>query len=515
VLPAKRKKSAAEGDLDVTEKALKADVQELADLHRDCMRKAEDFEAETKSRGEELKALATAKKVIEDATGGAAKMSYGLDQTSFLQRSRISSAADLQRYEAVRLIRDLARKQNSRSLAQLASRMVTAMHSSSSNDPFAKVTGLISDMLEKLEAEAAEDATEKAFCDKELSETETKKADKDAEIEKLTTKIDQMSAKSAKLKEQVGILQKELADLAKATAEMNKLRTEENAQYVSNKADMEQGLNGVKLALKVLRDYYASDDKAHASSDGAGAGIIGLLEVCESDFSKDLAEIVSTEETAQAAYDKETKENEIEKATKEQDVKYKNQESVSLDKAVAEANSDRSGVQEELDAVMEYYAKIKERCIAKAETYEEKKARREAELDGLKQALDILENQAALIQTKGSRSLLKRKSKLDINQKVYIENAPVLGDGAGDGALGNCREFTDAHVANPAAPTVKVCGTGIKTTVFLRGRCQGYYEHSVTIGKCNTGAPPSTCDVFSPANKAAFGHYQSYKIEQC
>jgi predicted RNase H-like nuclease (RuvC/YqgF family) len=370
-------------------------------------------------------------------------------------------------------------------------------------------------MLEKLQKEAAEDATEKAYCDKEMSETETKKSDKEAEIEKLTTEIDQKSAKSAKLKEQVATLQKELAELAKAQAEMDKLRKEEHDLYVTNKAEMEQGVQGVKLALKVLRDYYSGDDKAHASSEGAGAGIIGLLEVCESDFSKDLAEIVSQEETAQAAYDKETKENQIEKATKDQDVKYKNQESTALDKAVAEAKSDRSGVQEELDAVMEYYAKLKERCVAKAETYEERKARREAELDGLKQALDILNNQAALIQTKKSRSLLKRKSKLDINQKVYIENAPVLGDGAGDGALGVCKEFTDAHVANPAAPTFKVCGTGIKATAFLRGRCEGYYEHSVTIGKCNKGDPPSTCDVFSPAMQKTFGHYQSYKIEQC
>merc|ERR1719174_1532266 len=171
--------------------------------------------------------------------------------------------------------------------------------------------------------------------------------------------------------------------------------------------------------------------------------------------------------------------------TKEQDVKYKNREAVSLDKAVAEASSDRSGVQEELDAVLEYYSKIKERCVAKAETYEERKARREAELAGLKEALDILENQAALIQTRSTRSSLKRKSKLDINQKVYVENAPVLGDGAGEGALNVCKEFTDAHVANTAAPTVKVCGTGIKATVFLRGRCVGCYEHSVTIGKCN------------------------------
>merc|ERR1719310_158667 len=93
-----------------------------------------------------------------------------------------------------------------------------------------------------------------------------------------------------------------------------------------------------------------------------------------------------------------TKENEITKATKDQDVKYKTQESKALDKAIAEATSDRATVQEELDAVMEYYKGLKERCIAKPEPYEERVKRREAEIAGLKEALAILEGEAALIQ---------------------------------------------------------------------------------------------------------------------
>merc|ERR1719321_2191629 len=122
-----------------------------------------------------------------------------------------------------------------------------------------------------------------------------------------------MTAKSSQLKKQVAALQNTLAQLASSQAEMDKLRQEEHTAYVSNKADMEQGLEGVKTALKILREYYASDDKAHNAAEGAGSGVIGLLEVCESDFSKDLAGIVSTEETAQASYDRATKENEIEK----------------------------------------------------------------------------------------------------------------------------------------------------------------------------------------------------------
>merc|ERR1719379_2809516 len=161
---------------------------------------------------------------------------------------------------------------------------------------------------------------------------------------------------------------------------------------------MKQGVKGVQLALKVLNEYYAKEDKSHGSADGAGSGIIGLLEVCESDFSKGLAEMIAAEESAVAEYEKTTKENEITKATKEQDAKYKTKEAKGLDKETAEATADRSGVQEELDAVMEYYKGIKERCVAKAETYEERVKRRTAEIAGLKEALSILSGEAVLLQ---------------------------------------------------------------------------------------------------------------------
>merc|ERR550539_1524868 len=98
-------KATAEGDLGVTSKDLAGDIKELAGLHHNCMTKAEEFEAETKSRGEELKALATAKKIIKEATGAA------LDQTSFLQVSKLSTRADLANFEVVRLVRDLAKKE--------------------------------------------------------------------------------------------------------------------------------------------------------------------------------------------------------------------------------------------------------------------------------------------------------------------------------------------------------------------------------------------------------------------
>merc|ERR1711878_259616 len=78
-------KATAEGDLAVTSKDLAADTAALADLHKDCLGKAQDFEAATKSRTEELEALAEAKKVLGETTGGADTITYGLTQVSFLQ----------------------------------------------------------------------------------------------------------------------------------------------------------------------------------------------------------------------------------------------------------------------------------------------------------------------------------------------------------------------------------------------------------------------------------------------
>merc|ERR1719420_1892155 len=111
--------------------------------------------------------------------------------------------------------------------------------------------------------------------------------------------------------------------------------------------------------------------------------------------------------------------------------------------------------------------------------------------------------------------VVDQRANLDINQKVYIESQPGLGDGAGEGILNECQAFAEQHVSNPSAPEVKVCGTGIKATFYLRGRCEGYYEHQKTVGKCDTGMASDTCDSWSPAQDARFGAYQSYKIEPC
>merc|ERR1712156_1378950 len=141
------------------------------------------------------------------------------------------------------------------------------------------------------------------------------------------------------LKEEVAAIQNQLAELAKSQASMDKLRGEEKAAFVASKAELEKGITGLKLALKILNEYYGSD-QAHAAAEGAASGITGLLEVCEADFSKNLAQITSDEELAASQYEQASKDNEIEKNAAEQDVNYKSKESNDLDKTSGELSAE-------------------------------------------------------------------------------------------------------------------------------------------------------------------------------
>jgi len=404
----------AEGDLALTGKDLADAKAALETANRNCMQVASDHEATAAARAVELKTIADAKQLLEGSTAGAAAQTYSLLQL----RSRLHSHADLAKAEVETIVRRLAQEHHSAALAQLASRISAVMRfgASTGEDPFAKVKGLIADMVAKLESEAGAEATEKAYCDEQMAKTQAKKEELEADLSKLSAKIGKAAAASAGLKEDVKELQAELAALARQQAEMGKIRQETHADYVQAKADLEQGLAGVRKALVLLRDHYGGSallqgetnfaalmqqparPEIHSKATGAGRSIIGILEVVESDFAKNLAAEETQEDDAQSAYEKQTQENSVTKTMKDQDLKYSTQEFKSLDKSVAEMASDRETTDTELSAVLEYFARIKDRCIAKPEAYEERKGRRAAEIAGLKEALSILEDETALVQ---------------------------------------------------------------------------------------------------------------------
>jgi chromosome segregation ATPase len=407
---AEEAKAVAEGELETASKNLSDDETHLKDLQQECMTSAEEDTESKTSRAEELEALGTAKKILEEKTGAASDRAY-----SFIQIGTVSKAGTKTKevkQHVLDLLQSLAKKNNDKQLSLLAQRIQSA--AMLGEDPFAKIKGLISEMIEKLEAEAAKEAAHKAFCDKELSETKAKKEDKETELDDLSTKIDKATSKIAKLKEEVATLSKELGEIAAAQKKATEMRNEQAAAWASAKADYEQGLEGVGMALQVLRDYYAEKDESfiqgdkaaflqgtmglgankHSKATGASTGIIGMLEVVESDFSKLLSEGNAAEAMAVEEYEKLTQDNAIATTEKETAVKYKTKDSKETEAMLAGLKEDKEVASKEYSAIMDYWEQLQPMCIAKPEPYAERKKRREAEIAGLKEALTILEEEA-------------------------------------------------------------------------------------------------------------------------
>jgi len=337
----------------------------------------------------------------------------------------------------VTLVQRLAEQQKSASLKQLASRISAVMKyglkgGDDAADPFVKIKGMLSEMIKKLSREQRSDGTEQEYCNKEMKKTKANREELTDDSEGLKAKIDQAAAASTKLKSQVKDLQYELLTLEKLTKEMSSARNDAHKVFETDKDDLSQGLNAIRSAIHVLRDYYAqdkedesllqtqtatedsdSDSESDGDSDvmsqpkppqkfeksgGAGQGIIGTLEVVESDLAKNMAELQTEEDDAQTAYQKEVQQGKVSKAEKDQDVTYNIREYTSLDKSVADLSSDLASTNEELAAVNEYFAKVKDRCVAKPDKYEDRKARREQQIKGLEEAKSIILSEGAFLQ---------------------------------------------------------------------------------------------------------------------
>jgi len=127
--------------------------------------------------------------------------------------------------------------------------------------------------------------------------------------------------------------------------------------------------------------------------------IISILETSAEDFSRMSTQLETDESEAIASFEKMMEESKASAAAKSDSIKEAETEIKVLDVTLEADSEDLKMTNKELDAVMEYVEKLKPQCDVKVLTYEEKKAKREAEIEGLKEALQILDS-PALVQTK-------------------------------------------------------------------------------------------------------------------
>jgi len=376
-------KASAEEQLATTKKTLADDEKYVEELKQSCSMKAQEWATRQKDAAGELAAIAKAKEVLESGV----KVFL---QVSTKAKAHATDASDEKRARLMAVLAKLEESDKSYFFMQVKSE--------AQGGPFDKVKGLIESMIMRLEKQAAEEAEAKAFCDTETEKSKAKQAELTATSDKSQVRIEKATATIAELKEQIKTLQAQMAEMDAAQAEATSLRNKEHEEYMKSSKDYKDSAEAVAGAIAVLQEYYSSGSfvQAKQAPELGGAKtdiadtIMSMLEVAESDFTSLLAEAEASEKAAQSSYDKLAEQNTVTKAANTEEIKGKEAKVKSEETALLNYKEDFATTGKELDAVLSYLDKLKPQCETKVMTYAERVAKREAEIEGLKEALEIL-----------------------------------------------------------------------------------------------------------------------------
>jgi len=404
----------ANGNLGETQKSKAADEEYAATLKGECDSTAAAWSQRQKSATEEMGAIDKASEILTSGVKAFVQVASKTRRWSPDDADEDDSTTRT-RSKVVEVLKQLSREHHSYAFAQLASM--------ASSDPFVKIRGLIEDMIGKLVKEAQEEATHEAFCQEEMGKSSKSREQKTMKMEKYAVRMDEAESTIASLDEGVKNLEAEVAEIDKAQSEATKIRTAEHAEYAKASKDFKDSAEAVARAIEVLKNYYESASllqvgssiKARQPDFGGAKGdtastIISVLEMSEEDFTTLLAETEATEDEAAKAFKKLTDENKVSKASKGAESKAKASEGKSLRSQLEHHKEDHASVSTELDAVLAYIDKLKPECESKAMSYEEKKAAREAEIEGLKEALNILSGDGLALAQTGHRLRVARRA---------------------------------------------------------------------------------------------------------
>jgi len=328
-------------------------------------------------------------------------------------------AQGLARRKAIALVKST----RSPGLVLLALRAQTRVKSQArvqTRDPFDKVKDMIQQMLERLLRAQNEEAEHHSWCETETAKSEKSRHKQEKEIRRLQDRIDGWNADIETLGDDLSQLSIDLSDMAQALVEATTARNEERAAAKVAIKEFHDAQGLIKNALTVLQEFYGkagglggSEDPAallqgqshgkqappvpggaYKSKDRAASGVIGILEVAVQDFHEQEKEATMQESAAQQAYEELMSESEIKRAVFLKDTEYKTREKVKLENDVARTGADLRTYKQELAAVLEYTEKLQQTCVAKGSSYAERKSRREAELESLRTALQVLNGEA-------------------------------------------------------------------------------------------------------------------------
>eukprot|EP00811_Abedinium_folium_P036214 NODE_8944_length_1458_cov_3.321563.p1 GENE.NODE_8944_length_1458_cov_3.321563~~NODE_8944_length_1458_cov_3.321563.p1 ORF type:complete len:416 (-),score=135.41 NODE_8944_length_1458_cov_3.321563:210-1289(-) len=346
-----------------------------------------------------------------DAESVDAATAATISPPTFLQRHlRASPSSPNSLVAALSLLKARSTMLKSASLAKLVD--------AAAADPFEKVKVLIQALVDRLQAEAAKEGTQKSWCDEQMA-AESRKRDGAAEqIEAFNAKLAKARATIKKLTDQLVELNAEMDELNTQKDKAITLRGEESSENAATVEEAEEGKTAVEQAITILEEFYedakgatvslhavrpeadAAKDAPDAgfkafeayngSQDDAG-GVLGLLNIILSDFERTIKTTQVAEEQAKADHRQFLAETDTSLAEKGEVKAARETSKTDVEGKESEFNAGLKSAADKLNVAIKELLTLQPACVNTGMTVQERFELRKQEIDALRQALCILE----------------------------------------------------------------------------------------------------------------------------
>mmetsp|Transcript_51366 Transcript_51366/g.112038 ORF Transcript_51366/g.112038 Transcript_51366/m.112038 type:complete len:708 (+) Transcript_51366:88-2211(+) len=400
----------AKDELDRLTAEVEADTKYIKSVEDQLAEKKEEWKDRQVLRAGELAAISKAIEILSnDDARDLMKKSFASHDASFMQVA-MSSMVQQTRSRAVAALKNAAAQTSDARLSTIAARLAATGHMD-------EVIEAINKMLKTLEAEEESDREKKETC-----EADRAKDTKDAQVFSRTydenhDEMVRLTGENADLTQQVEEKTAAIKAIIEELAQAKKIREEENAEYLTCKADDEEASKTVLKAKGVLENFYKENDlvfmqakKApftstagdapppppptweapYGGATGESQGVVAILTMINEDILKDIAKADKEEGEAADLYASTKASLEAEQKELDEQITEHEQTMAANTLTKGDREADRATAKEGLTLVMKKIADADPGCSYFTINYPLRLKNRQVEMDGLRKAKTIL-----------------------------------------------------------------------------------------------------------------------------
>jgi len=418
-------------DLDDTAKAYAEDKKFLAQLNEGCDKKKAEWEERSKTRTEELLAIADTIKILND------------DDALELFKKTLPAPELLQIKVTARDIQASALSTLSSAKTQDPRVALIALTLRGGAKSFDKVIKMIDEMVVLLGDEQKGDDEKKAYCEKEIDTAEDEKKVLENTGSDIQKAIDNTEETIATLTEEIAALLKGIKDLDGQVKEATATREEDNAFYKKTMQENTAAKEILLMAKNRLAKFYApkmyqppakaersemgriSEEMslqqqkaspgpppetwgAYSKKNEEHGGVVAMMDLLISDLDKEMTAMETQEKSDQEEYEAFIAEAAAKRADDSKSAEQKTSEKAEEGANLVKLKQDKK------DNMQETYLKDKElkdlhmECDWLIANYEVRKEARAGEVDSLKKAKAVLSGaDYSLMQTREHHGVLR------------------------------------------------------------------------------------------------------------